>query len=97
MIYEIRIQYVEPSKRSEYIKMFGDILKGANYAGSHGIKFFTSIEDPSQVILMVQWDSVEDHARVRGTPAYNAMREATAPYQIRKSDGGHFVLQEVKS
>jgi hypothetical protein len=50
MIHEILIQYVAPEKRDEYIRIFGDILKKANYAGSHGIKFFTSIEDPSQVI-----------------------------------------------
>ena len=34
MIYEILIQHVEPEKRDEYIKVFGDILKKANYAGS---------------------------------------------------------------
>jgi hypothetical protein len=53
MIYEILTQHVEPEKRDEYIKVFGEILKKANYAGSHGINFFTSIEDPSRVILMI--------------------------------------------
>jgi heme-degrading monooxygenase HmoA len=97
MIYEILTQYVEPEKREEYIKVFGDILKKANYAGSRGIKFFTSIEDPSRVIVMIEWDSVESHTRHRGTPTHNAMREATARYQTRKSDGGHFMLHEVKT
>jgi hypothetical protein len=27
MIYEIRIQHVEPEKRDEYIRVFGDILR----------------------------------------------------------------------
>jgi hypothetical protein len=40
MIYEILTQHVEPEKRDEYIRVFGDILKKANYAGSHGINFF---------------------------------------------------------
>ena len=97
MIYEILTQHVEPEKRDEYIKVFGDILKKANYAGSHGINFFTSIEDPSRVILMIAWDNVEAHTRHRGTPTHNAMRETTARYQTQKSDGGHFVLHEVKS
>jgi hypothetical protein len=39
MIYEILTQHVEPEKRDEYIQVFGDILKKANYAGSHGINF----------------------------------------------------------
>ena len=65
-------------------------LKKANYSGSHGIKFFTSIEDPSRVILMIEWDSVEAHTQHRGTPVHNAMREATSKYQTVKSDGGAF-------
>jgi hypothetical protein len=48
------------------------------------------------VILMVEWDSVEAHTRIRGTPTYNAMRELTGKYQTAKSDGGHFFLHEIK-
>jgi quinol monooxygenase YgiN len=96
MIHEIVIQHVQPEKRDEYIKVFGEILTKANYAGSHGIRFFTSIEDPARVILMIDWDSVEAHTQIRGTPTYNAMREATSKYQTAKSDGGHFLLHEVK-
>ena len=97
MVHEIIIQHVQPEKRDEYIKVFGEFLTKANYAGSHSIKFLTSIENPSRVILMVEWDSVEAHTRIRGTPMYNAMREVTAGYQTQKSDGAHFLLHEVKS
>jgi heme-degrading monooxygenase HmoA len=96
MIHEIVIQHVAPEKREEYIKAFGEYLTKANYSGSHGIKFFTSIEDPSRVILMIEWDSVEAHTQHRGTPTHNAMREMTARYQMQKSDGGHFVMHEVR-
>jgi quinol monooxygenase YgiN len=96
MIQEILVQHVEPDKREEYIKVFGEFLAKANYAGCRGIKFFASVEDPGRVILMVDWDSVEAHTQHRGTPTYNAMRELTAKYQTAKSDGGHFVLHEVK-
>lgn len=97
MIHEIVIQHVRPEKRDEYIKAFGEFLKKANYPGSHEIRFFASIEDPARVILMVDWDTVEAHTQIRGTPTYNAMRELTAKYQIAKSDGGHFILHEVLS
>jgi quinol monooxygenase YgiN len=97
MIYEILTQRVEPGKRDEYMRVFGDFLKKANYAGSHSIGFFTSIEDPSQVVLMIEWDSVEAHTQHRGTPTHNAMRETTARYQTEKSIGGHFRLHEIKS
>jgi heme-degrading monooxygenase HmoA len=97
MIQEIVIQHVQPDKRDEYIQVFGEFLTKANYAGSHRIKFLASIEDPGRVILMVEWDSVEAHTRIRGTPTYNAMRELTGKYQTAKSDGGHFILHDVKS
>jgi len=97
MIHEIVIQHVEPEKREEYIQVFSDILKKADYAGAHGIQFFTSIEDPSRVVLMIEWDSVEAHTRHRGTPTHNAMREVTSRYQTQKSDGGHFNLHQVRN
>ena len=95
MVHEIAIQHVTPEKRDEYIQVFGDILKKANYAGSHGIKFFTSIEDPSRVILIIEWDNIDAHTQHRGTPTHNAMREVTARYQTLKSDGAHFLMHEV--
>jgi quinol monooxygenase YgiN len=96
MIHEIVIQHVAPEKRDEFIKAFGEYLKKANYAGSHAVKFFASIEDPSRVVLMIEWDSVAAPTRHRGTPTHNAMREMTARYQTQKSDGGHFLLHDVK-
>ena len=95
MIHEIVIQHVQPERRDEYIKVFGEFLRSASYAGSRGIRFFASIEDPGRVILMVDWDSVEAHTQIRGTPTYNAMRELTGKYQTSKSDGGHYILHEV--
>jgi len=97
MIHEIVIQHVAAEKRDEYIRVFGEFLVKANYTGSHGIKFLASIEDPGRVILMIEWDSVEAHTQIRGTPTYNAMRELTAKYQTAKSDGGHFIVHDVKS
>ena len=48
------------------------------------------------MILMIDWDSVEAHTQIRGTPTYNAMREVTAKYQTAKSDGAHFLMHEVR-
>ena len=97
MIHEIVIQHVQPERRDEYIEAFGEFLKTASYPGSHEIRFFASIEDPGRVILMIDWDTVEAHTRIRGTPTYDAMREMTGRYQTAKSDGGHYLLHQVKS
>ena len=97
MIFEIAIQQVDPAKRDEYINNFGNTLIDANFAGSHSIKIFASIEDPSRVILLIEWDSVEAHTQHRGTPTHNRMREANAGYQTAKSDGAHYLLHEIKN
>ena len=97
MIYEIAIQTVDPARREEYIKVFSQTLRDANYAGSREIKIFTSIEDPSRVILLIGWDSVEAHTQHRGTPTHNRMREINSGYQTAKSDGAHYLVHEVKS
>jgi heme-degrading monooxygenase HmoA len=96
MIHEIVIQHVQPQKRDEYIQIFGDFLKQADYTRSHDIKLFTSVEDPSRVILLIEWDSIEAHTQHRGTPTHNAMREVAAKYQTAKSDGAHFEMHVVK-
>ena len=94
MIQEIVIQHVQPEKRDEYIKVFGDILTKANYAGSHGIKFFTSIEDPSRVILMVEWDSVEAHTQ---HPRHaDAQRHARANRQISNCQKRRRALRDAR-
>lgn len=97
MIHEIAIQTVDPSRREEYIEALGQALREAGFPGSHAIKLFASIEDPSRVILMIQWDSLDAHAKVRGSPAHNHMREVAARYQTAKSDLAHFVMHDVKS
>jgi heme-degrading monooxygenase HmoA len=72
MIHEIVIQTVDPAKRDEYIQEFGQTLKDADFAGSHGIKLFASIEDPSRVILIIEWDSGIAYAssRYAGAQSY---------------------------
>jgi hypothetical protein len=47
MIHEIVIQAVDPAKRDEYIQEFGQTLKDADFAGSHGIKLFTVLKTPA--------------------------------------------------
>ena len=47
MIQEILIQQVQAEKRDEYVQVFADILKKANFAGSHGISFLPVSKIPA--------------------------------------------------
>lgn len=42
------------------------------------------IEDPSQVMILIGWDSVEAPTQHRGTPTHNATREGTAVIEPKK-------------
>ena len=59
--------------------VFGDLLKKANYAVAMASKFFTSVEDPSRVILMIEWDSVEAHTSIA---ARGAQRHARGDVEV---------------
>ena len=96
MIHEIVIQQVNPDKRDEYIKVFGEILTKANYPGSHGIRFFTSIEDPSRVILVIEWDSVEAHEDFRITEEFAKWRTQVGPFFAGPPQAAHYQLVEPK-
>ena len=79
MLYEVAIQHVEAEKRDAYVKLFSDNLVKITFPGSHDIQFLTRVEDPTRVIVIVEWDSV-----TRGTVARRLMMPPVKPpYLIR--------------
>lgn len=95
MVYEVVIQTVDPERRDEYVGVFRDALREANFAGAHGGKILRSIEDPARVIAIIEWDDVEAHTRHRGTPAHNRFRERFSGYQTAASQGAHFIVEDL--
>ena len=96
MIYEMAIQTVDASRRDEYIRVFGQALKDANFAGAHDINIFASIENPNRIVVIIAWDSIEAHTQHRGTPAHSRIREIASQYQTAKSDGSHYIEHKVQ-
>ena len=95
MVYEIVVQTIDPTRRDEYVEGYRRAFREANMAGNHGGKICTSVEDPSRVVLVIEWDSVEAHQRHRGTPPHNRFREAISPYQTQPSDLQHYLVQDL--
>jgi quinol monooxygenase YgiN len=95
VIYEIVVQTVDPARRDEYVDVYRKAFREANMAGNHGGKICTSVEDPSRVVLVIEWDSVEAHEKHRGTPPHNAFREKITAFQTKPSDLQHFVVQDL--
>lgn len=95
MVYEMRFQTVDPAKRAEYVKIYREAVQGCKSAGSTGGHILCREDDPSQVIVILLWESKEHLARWRGTPSYNSFRAAVAPLQANKSHGGFYLAETI--
>lgn len=56
----------------------------------HGAVVRRQAEDPSVYLLMVTWDSVEDHLAFRETPLFLEWRALTHPFYAQAPSVTHF-------
>ena len=95
MVYELVLATVEPARRDEYVDVFRKAFRGANFAGAHEGKILRSVEDPSRVAIVIEWDDVEAHTRHRGTDAHNNFRAQIQGYQTAPSQTGHYLIEDL--
>jgi heme-degrading monooxygenase HmoA len=96
MIYELRMQEVaDPTLRDEYMEVYGRALRAANLPGCHGGMIMKCVEDPTKVVVLIGWDSVEAHRSCTKTEAHAKFRETYMPYRTGPSTGGHYIFQEI--
>ena len=94
MIYEVRFQTVDPQRREEYVKAYKQAIQPSKEAGCHGGSILCDDEDPSSVMVLLEWETKEHHHRWRGTPAHTAFRNAIAPLQT-ESHGSYYVAEKI--
>jgi heme-degrading monooxygenase HmoA len=95
MIQEVLFQTIDPARRDEYVDEFRKAFREANFAGAHEGKILKSVEDPSRVVIVIEWDTVESHTRHRGTPPHNAFRERISAYQTAPTQGAHYEASDL--
>ncbi len=97
MIYEVVEQFIDPDKRDEYINVYRQAWKEAAFAGSNGGQILRDIEDPTKVVIIIAWDSLDahrQHTRPRpGTQAHQHFRETINPYMTETSIVHHYESQ----
>lgn len=93
MVYEMVVQAVDPARRDEHVARFKKTLRESNFAGFHGGQALTSVEDPSKVIMLLEWDTVEAHQEHRGTPTHNRFRDASREAQTAPGSTEHFEFE----
>jgi len=93
MVYEVRFQTVAPERRDEYVKMYKQAIQGCKAAGCRSGQILCSEEDPSRVMVLLEWPSKEHHLNWRGTPTHKSFRAAVEGWQTKPSEGGYYVAE----
>lgn len=95
MIYEVRFQTVDPARRSEYVKIYKQAIQEIKQAGCRGGQILCSENDPSSVLVLLEWESKEQHQRWRGTPPHTRFRAAVEGWQAKASQGGYYTAETI--
>jgi heme-degrading monooxygenase HmoA len=91
--YEVRFQTVEPERRAEYVKIYTQAIQSSKLAGAKGGLVLCSEDDPSSVLVLLEWESKEHHQRWRGTPPHTEFRAAIDGWQTKPSTGGYYIAE----
>lgn len=95
MILELADIRIQPGKQAEFDAA---IRKGvetviAKAKGFRGYKINKSIESPERYVLMIFWDTVENHTvDFRGSPAFQDWRALVGPFFAAPPAVEHFNL-----
>lgn len=95
MVYEVRFQTVAAERRPEYVKVYKDAIQASKSAGASGGLILCSEEDPTRVLVLLEWESKEHHLRWRGTPPHTRFRETVQDWQTRPSEGGYYIAETI--
>lgn len=95
MVHEMVIATVDPARRDEYVEVWKRAWDEAHFAGSHGGRILRCVEDPSRVVMLLNWDSVEAHKQHPGTDAHNRFRAQFASFQKEPSLVQHYTIEEL--
>ena len=93
--YEVRFQTVAPEKRDEYVKMYKQAIQQIKLAGCKNGLIMCSENDPSSVLVILEWESKEQHQRWRGTPPHTRFRNAVEGWQSQPSTGGYYLAEMI--
>jgi len=86
---------IDPSKQSEFDEA---IVRGvetviARSKGFRGYKVNHSIESPARYLLMIYWDTLDNHmVDFRGSPAFAEWRTIVGPFFAKPPVVEHFTL-----
>jgi heme-degrading monooxygenase HmoA len=95
MVYEVRFQTIDPKRRTEYVRMYKEAIQEIKTAGCRGGLILCSEDDPASVLVLLEWESKEQHRSWRGTPPHDRFRAAVQGWQTKPSQGGYYLAETI--
>lgn len=81
MIVEIAEVEVRPGQESGFERTIADTRELLALAeGCGGVRLMRGVEHPSRYRLLINWDSLDHHARFRATAEFGTWREQVGPF-----------------
>ncbi len=95
MILEVVDIQIDPTKRAEFEQAVAQGVAAAiaPAQGFRGYKLNAGIEQPGRFLLMIYWDTLENHTvDFRGSDAFALWRSHVGPYFLNPPQVEHFTL-----
>jgi heme-degrading monooxygenase HmoA len=80
MVVEVAQLTIDGNRHDEYTQAVKKAFLQARPEGMLGCQVLTKTDDPSDVIVLIQWESSEMHAKAQGTPANENVGRAAQPF-----------------
>ncbi len=96
MILEVADIRIVPGRQAEFERAAHHGIQTviARSAGFHGYQVRHSIESPDRYLLLLEWDTLEDHTvGFRGSPAYAEWRSIVMDFFSAPPYVEHFTLE----
>jgi heme-degrading monooxygenase HmoA len=92
MVLEVALIDVLPGHEDDFAAAYAEghrVLGGT--PGCRSVRMTRGVESPSRFVLLVEWDSVEDHERnFRGTDRFTTWRSLIGPHFAQPPVVEHF-------
>jgi heme-degrading monooxygenase HmoA len=75
--------------------MYKEAIQEIKIAGCRGGLILCSEDDPSSVLVLLEWENKEQHLRWRGTPPHSRFRAAVEGWQTKQSQGGYYLAETI--
>lgn len=90
MVLEVALIDVRPGSEPEFTTAYGTARAELTSAGSRSVRMTQGVETPTRFVLLVEWDSVEQHEAFRASDGFGRWRALIGPHFTGPPHVEHF-------